>query len=128
MISASIFFDIVLFLLLILVNGASFMSISSLVHWFWNYDNFFLWPEIQISEIPPSEICPISGDWAKLWIPNLTWVSLIEFNWMLQNPRATSFTVFELWREIQLEGGGGGVKLLSPFPNQIRFKGQSSLI
>ena len=36
---------------------------------------------------------------------------------MLQNPRVTSFTVFELLRENQLEGTGGGE--LSP--TQIRI-------
>ena len=25
-----------------------------------------------------SEVCPISGDWDKLWIPNLAQISLIE--------------------------------------------------
>ena len=33
------FFDIVLFLLSILVVGSRFMSIY---HWFWSYDNFLL--------------------------------------------------------------------------------------
>ena len=28
-------------------------------------------PEIRKSELPPSELCPIPGDWDKLWIPNL---------------------------------------------------------
>ena len=38
---------------------------------------------------------------------------------MLQNPRVTSFTVFELLRENQLEGAeGGGVELS---PTQIRI-------
>ena len=47
-------------------------------------------------EIPPSGICPISGDWGKLWTPNVAQTSLIECYWMLQNPRVTAFTVFEL--------------------------------
>ena len=57
------------------------------------------------SKIPPSEFCPISGDWGELWIPNLTRMSLIECYWMLQNSRVTAFTVLELLRENQLEGG-----------------------
>ena len=50
-------------------------------------------------EIPPSEFCPISGDWGELWIPNLAQMSLIECYWMLQNSRVMAFTVFELLRE-----------------------------
>ena len=62
------------------------------------------WPEIRKSEIPPSEFCPISGDWGKLWIPHLARMSLIEFYWMLQNSRITAFTIFALLRENQLGG------------------------
>ena len=29
-------------------------------------------------EIPPSEFCPISGDWNKLGITNLAWMSLVK--------------------------------------------------
>ena len=39
------------------------------------------WPEIRKSEIPPSEFCPISGDWVELWIPNVSDVC----NEILQN-------------------------------------------
>ena len=61
----------------------------------------------------PSEFCPISGDWCKLWIPNLERMSLIECCWMLQNSRVTAFTVFEkLLRENYYEGDG--VKLPHP--------------
>ena len=35
-------------------------------------------PEIQESEIPPSEFCPISGDWGELRIPNLARLSLMK--------------------------------------------------
>ena len=66
------------------------------------------WPEIQKSEIPPSEFCPTSGDWSKLWISNLVRMSLIECYWMLQNARIIAFTVFELLRENQLGGGRRG--------------------
>ena len=83
--SSSKFFDVVLFLLSILVTGPSFMSISSLVLELWQFPFIRDWPEIQKSEIPPSEFCPISGDWGELWIPNLARMSLIEFYWMLLN-------------------------------------------
>ena len=101
MTSTSNFFDIVLFLLSSLVTGPSFVSTSSLVLELWQFSFRRDWPEIWKSEIPLSEFCPISGDWGELWIPNLTWLSLIEeCNWMLQNSRVTAFTVFELLREI----------------------------
>ena len=72
---------------------------------------FFIrdWPEIRKSKILTSEFCPISGDWDQLWIPNLARMSLIECYWMLQNSRVTVFSVFELLRENQLGGRGGGV-------------------
>ena len=99
------FFDVGLFLLLNLVTGRSFMSISSPVLDLWQFSFIRDWPEVRKSEMPPSEFCPISGDWGKLWVPNLARMSLIECYWMLQNPRVTTFTVFELLRENQLGGG-----------------------
>ena len=104
MTSSSIFFEVVLFLLSSLVTGPSFMSISLLVLELWQF--FFIrdWPEIRKSETLPSEFCPKSEDWGKLWIPNLAQMSLIECYWMLQNFRVTTFTVFELLKENQLKG------------------------
>ena len=116
MTSTSNFFDVVLFLLSSLVTGPSFMSISSLVLELWQFSFIRDWPEIRKSEIPPSEFCPISGDWGKLWVPNLARMSLIECYWMLQNSRFTAFTVFELFRGNQL-----GVGKITP-PAQIRVK------
>ena len=104
MTSSSEFFNVVLFLLSILVTGPSLMSILSLVLELWQLYFVRDWPEIRKSEIPPSEFCPISGDWDKLWIPNLARMSLIECYWMLQNSRVTAFTIFEFLRENQLEG------------------------
>ena len=104
------FFDVVLFLLSSLVTGPSFMSISSLVLELWQFSFIRDWPEIRKSEILPSQFCPISGDWGKLWTPNLARMFLIKCYWMLQISRITAFTVFELLRDNQL-GGGGGVKL-----------------
>ena len=99
------FLDVVLFFLLSVVTCPSFMSISSLVLELWRFSFIRDWPVIWKSEIPPSEFCPISGDWDKLWTPNLARMSLIECHWMLQNSRVTAFTVFELLRENQLDGG-----------------------
>ena len=96
------FFDVVLFLLSSLVTGPRFMSISSLVLELWQF--FFIrdWPEIWISEIAPSEFCPISGDCDELWISNLARMSLIKCYRILKRFRVTAFTVFELLRENQL--------------------------
>ena len=114
MTSMSIFFDVFLFLLSSLVTGPNFMSISSLVLELWQFSFIRDWPEIRKSETPPSEFCPISGDWGKLWIPNLARMSLTECYWLLQNSRVTAFTVFELFRGNQL---GGKIT-----PLQIRVK------
>ena len=107
-----------------------FVSLVKFSYWFKIHVNiitgsgimtiFFIrdWPEIRKSEIPPSEFCPISGDWGKLWIPNLARMSPIKYYWMLQNSRVTALTVFELLRENQL-----GVKLPSTHPpTQVRVK------
>ena len=100
--TSNFFFDVVLFLLSGLVTDLGFMSISSLVLELWQFSFIRNWPEIRKSEIPPSEYCPISGDWGELWIPNLARMSLLECYWMLQNSRVTAFTVFALFRENQL--------------------------
>ena len=97
------FFDVVLFHLSSLVTGPSFMSISSLVLELWQFSFIKDWPEIQKSEILRSESCPISGEWGELWIPHLARMFVIECYWILQNFRATAFTVFELLRENQLK-------------------------
>ena len=98
--SLSNIFDVILFLLSSLVTGPSYMSISVDL-WFGVMIIFFDWPEIWKSEIPPSEFHPISGDWSKLAIPKLAWVSLIKCYWMLQNTTVIAFTVSELLRENQ---------------------------
>ena len=110
MTSTSNFFDVALFLLSSLVTVPSFMSISSLVLELWQFSFIRDWPEIRKSEIPPSEFFPISGDWDKLWIPNLARMSLIGCYWIPQNPRVTAFTVFKL------------LKNIPPSTTQIRIK------
>ena len=76
------------------------MSVSSLVLELWQFTFIRNWPEIQKSEIPPSDFCPIFGDWGELGKPNLAW---IKFYLMLQK----AFTISELLRENQQ----GGLKL-----------------
>ena len=103
MTSSSKCFDAVSFLLSSLVTGKFHVKIitgSGVITIFFYKD----WPEIQKSEIPPSEFCPISGDWGKLGKPNLARISLTKFYWMLQNARITAFTVSELLKENQ-QGG-----------------------
>ena len=114
MVSSSVFFGVVLFLLLNLVTG----PVSSLVLELWQFSLIRDWPEIRKSEIPPSEFCPICGGWGKLWILNLVRMSLIECYWMLQSSRVTAFVVFELLKENQLGRGGK----FPPFPTQISVK------
>ena len=115
MTSTSIFFDVVLFLLSILVTGPSFMSMSSPFLELWQFSFIRDWPEIRKSEIPTSEFFPISGDWGNLWIPHLVRMSLTECYWMLLKSRVTAFTVFELLRENQLVEEGGGKN--TPYPD-----------
>ena len=80
MTSLSTFFDFffLLFLLWNLVTGSSFLSISSLILELRQFSFIRDWLEIQKSETPPSEFWPISGDWAKLGIPNLARMPLIK--------------------------------------------------
>ena len=115
--STSNFFDVVTFLLLSLVTGTSFMSMSWLVLELWQFSFIRDWPDIRKLEIPPSELCPISEEWGKLGIPNLAQMSLIKICWKLQNTRVTACTVSELFRENQ-QGGGKTI----PISTQIRVK------
>ena len=69
------------------------------------------------SEIPPSNFCQISGDWAELGISNVAEMLVMKCYWMLQNASITAFTVSEL---STLNQQGGEVKLLHL--NQIRVK------
>ena len=61
---------------------------------------------VQKLGMPPSGLCPISGDWGMLGIPNLGPVSPIKYYWMLQNAKVTAFAVSGMLRENQYEGGG----------------------
>ena len=92
-----LFFDVVVFSLSSLVIAPSFMSISSLVLELWQFSLIKNWPKIQKWEILQSEICPVSGDYGKLRIPNLAKMSLM-FYWIMQNARVTAFTISELLR------------------------------
>ena len=98
-----------LFFLSGLVTGTSFTSISSLVLKLWQFCFMRDWPEILKSEIRSLGFYPISADWFELGIPNLAWMSLIKCYWILQNTRASAFTIFALLKENQHR-----VKVLPP--------------
>ena len=115
--SSTIFFEVALFLLSILVTGPSFMSISSLVLELWQFLFIRDWPEIRKSEIPPSEFSPKSGSWSELGIPNLARMFLIKCYWMLQNSIVTAFTISELLKENQQEG-----KTTHPHPGRLGLR------
>ena len=96
-----IFLKIVLFLLLSLVTGPSFMPISSLVLELQQFCFIRDWQEIGKSKIPPSEFRAVSSDCGKSEIPHLTQIFPIKYYWMFQNARVTAFTVSELLRKIK---------------------------
>ena len=100
------FFDVVSFLLSNLVNGPSFMSISSLVLELWQFPFTRDWPEIRNSEMPPSEFSAIYRVWCWLRMQNVVRISLMKCYWLLQNTRVTAFTVSELLSENQQEERG----------------------
>ena len=77
MTSSATFFEVVLFPLSSLVTVPSFMSISSLVLdiTIFFYKGLSRNPEIGI---PPSEFCPIAGDWGELGIPSLALMFLMN--------------------------------------------------
>ena len=83
------------FVSLVMFSCRKSMSVSSLVLELWQFSSIRDWPEIRKSEIPPSEICPIFGDWEKLGLPNLAQMFLMKCYWMLQNSRVTAFVVSE---------------------------------
>ena len=127
MTSSSNSFEVAVLLLWRLVTGRSYMLISWLVLGLWQFLFIKDWLEIRKSEIPPSEFCPIYGDWGKLEIANLARMWLIKSYWMLRNTRVIAFTFSELLKENQQ-----GVKLRTSPPSppplsythsQIKVKG-----
>ena len=65
-------------------------------------------------EIGNKPLCPISGDWGELRVPNLARMSLIKSYCLLQSARFTTRTVSEFSRKKQQ-----GVKL-PPTYSQIK--------
>ena len=89
------FFEVAVFLLSSLVTGPSFMSISLKVVQIWQFSFIWDWLEIWKSEVPPSEFCPISGDWGLLGIRNLARFSLVKSCWISAKVRVTTITLPE---------------------------------
>ena len=108
-------FNFVSFLLSSLVANPSFMSIPSLVLELRQFLFVRDSPEIRKSEEPPSEFCPISGDWGEWRIPNLAWALFIKCYWILQNGRVVAFTVSELLRANQQWGK------ITPHPPRLKL-------
>ena len=75
------------------------------------------WPEIQKLEIPPSEVCSISGDWEKLGIPNLARMS----NEMLLNAAKWQRNSFYRFWVITGKPTGGECKITLP-STRLRLK------
>ena len=100
------FFDLAVFLLLYLVTGPSFMSISLLFLELWFSFIRYL-PEIPKLEVPPSEFGPISGDWGESGIPYLALMFLIKS--LLNAAKCQGYSFYRFWIiEGKPTGGGGG--------------------
>ena len=98
MASSLTFFDVAVFLLSKLSACWSFMSISWLVLELWQLLLITDWPEIGISEIPPSKFCPVFEDWGELDIPKLARMFLIKCYWILQNDIVAYPKVSEIFK------------------------------
>ena len=127
MIAASKFFDMTslsnvfnfaVYFLSVLVTGPNLRSTSLLVLELWQFSLIKNWTEICKLEIPLSGLRPISGDWGKLQVPNLTQMSLIKSYWMLQNASVTAFTDSESLRDTQQ--GGRRYIFAPPPPCRLR--------
>ena len=90
MMLSSTFLTLIVFPLSSFVTGPRFMSISWLVLELWQFSFLKNWPKIQKSDILPSLVRPMYGDWVKLDIPNLARMSLIKSYWILQNTRVAA--------------------------------------
>ena len=107
-------------------NGVTIFRHDVIVKFFWlcfvSLVKFSYWSKFHVNIIPgsgiitiffyrgltwnleigntPVWVLPISGDWGKLWIPNLARISPIKYYWMLQNSRVTALIRLGLNRGI----------------------------
>ena len=108
--SPSIFFDVVLFLLLRLVTGQSFMSISSLVLELWQFPFIRDWPEIRKLDI-----------WRLGRVTNRnTKFGLNVSNKMLLNAaKCQGYNFYRFW-VIKRNQPGGEVKITPDFQLKVK--------
>ena len=116
---SSIFYDVVGFLLSILVTGPGFMSLSWLVLELWQFLFIRVWLEVWKLEISPSKFCSISGDWGKLGIPVLPDMFLIKCYWMLRKAKFTAFVISKLLKKNQQQKTN--FTRVSPFSTETPF-------
>ena len=109
MTSSSNFFEVVLFLLSILVTGPSFMSISSLVLELWQFLFIKDWREIGV----------LPNIWRLGRVRNTKFGTNVS-NKMLLNAATCKGYSFYHFLVIKGKPTGAGVKL-TPFPTQSRF-------
>ena len=108
-----IFFDIVSFLLSLLVNSPSFMSISSLVLELWQLSFIKDWSEIRKSEKPSSKLFSTCAGCCGFEIPNLAHVS----NKMLLNAEKwQGYSFYHFWVINGKPTGGWGVGVVKVLP------------
>ena len=114
------FFDVVIFLLSILVTGPSFMSISSLVLELWQFSFIRDWPEIGNS---PVWVLP--NIWRLGRVRNTKFGTKISNKILLNAAKCQgcSFTVSELFKENQQGMGKITPCHSTPPSTQIRVKG-----
>ena len=100
MTSSSILFDVVLFLLSNLVM----VQVScQYPHWFWSYDNFFLYQKSGNWKYP---VWVLLNIWRLGWARNTTCGTNVSNKMLLNaaNATVTAFTLSELLRENQITG------------------------
>ena len=116
------FFDVVLFLLSNLVTGPSFMIISSPAPELWQFTFIRGLPGIRKLEIPPSEFCPISGDWERVRDNKFETVVSSEILLNAAKCQGCNFYRFRVFKGKPTGGVGGGKITPSPHPTQIKTK------
>ena len=101
-----------MFLLSNFVTGPSFMLLSFIVLELWEFSFIRDSPEIQKSEIPTSEFCPISGDWGELGVPKCDACDASVSNETLLNAaKCQGYRFYHFWAFKRKPTGSGGLKL-----------------
>ena len=118
--SSSKFFYVILLFLSSLATAPSFMSVSLLALELWRFSFVRDWPEIQKSEIPPSEFCPISRQ-----VINTKFGTNVSNRMLLNVAKIQGYSFYRFWViKGKPSGGGGGI---TPTPTQVRVKALISM-